>query len=262
MKKIFITLSLLFCLQPLVSAQGLYDFYKSYDNIQKEDNTANYLFCREALNMSVMFSSMPLINKAPMAEQFLPSMTGTLAQNYGFSMTADYLLPIWGPLGISFNWLDLTMSFGNWDVTKLKTGVASDSKQDAMLFSWGIGVMPTFAVNFGNASLRLFGGIKGYISFFDGPNGYPLNSSNESKRKSIGSFAYANFIAGADLMVTKVFGFRFTYQWGWTNRLKDNFYDPTKDMYKEYNQIGAVGREMYNPRYDILSAGIIINFDL
>lgn len=266
MKKILLTLSLLCGLMATISAQGLYQLYDSFDNEQHLDKTADYLTLRQGMNIAVLYTNTPFINKAANAEELLPSMTGTLTQSHGYSITSDYIQPIWGPFGITFNWMDMTMTFGKWDTGKLKTGALSEEATgDAMMFSWGVGIMPTFGVNFGNASLRLYGGIKGYLTFFDGPNGYPLNSSNEKKRASIASFAFANFIAGADLLVTKHFGFRFTYQWGWTNRMKKAFYEggaseKSQAIKDTYNPNGWT-QEAYNPRYDFLSAGILINFD-
>lgn len=271
MKKILLTLSLLCGLMATVSAQGLYQLYGSFDNEQHLDKTADYLTLPQGMNIAVLYTNTPLINRPQNAELLtqtglLPeTMVGTLTQSHGYSITSDYIQPIWGPFGITFNWMDMTMTFGKWDTNKLKTGVPSEATGDAMMFSWGIGIMPTFGVNFGNASLRIYGGIKGYLTFFDGPNEYPLNSSNEKNRSSIGSFAFANFIAGADLLVTKHFGFRFTYQWGWTQRMKKAFYEggaseKSQAIKDTYNPNGWT-KDMYNPRYDFLSAGILINFD-
>ena len=43
--------------------------------------------------------------------------------------------------------------------------------------------------------------------------------------------------------------------------MKDTFYNPEKSIYAEYNKLCITDRNVYNPRYDFLSAGILINFD-
>ena len=157
MKKILLTLSLLCGLMATVSAQGLYQLYGSFDNEQHLDKTADYLTLPQGMNIAVLYTNTPLINRPQNAELLtqtglLPeTMVGTLTQSHGYSITSDYIQPIWGPFGITFNWMDMTMTFGKWDTNKLKTGVPSEATGDAMMFSWGIGIMPTFGVNFGNS---------------------------------------------------------------------------------------------------------------
>ena len=100
MKKILLTLSLLGCLMASASAQGLYKLYDSFDNEQHLDKTADYLTLRQGMNIALLYTNTPFINKAANAEVatqlgVLPeAMLGTLTQSHGYSITSDYLQPI------------------------------------------------------------------------------------------------------------------------------------------------------------------------
>ena len=89
MKKILLTLSLLGCLMASASAQGLYQLYDSFDNEQHLDKTADYLTLRQGMNIALLYTNTPLINRPQNAELLtqaglLPeTMVGTLTQSHG-----------------------------------------------------------------------------------------------------------------------------------------------------------------------------------
>ncbi len=264
MKKTVLSLLLFVGVFGSANAQTMYDLYSGYELDTHEDNTSDIFRCKSQMNMVFGYTNWAFVNNAPNAEVF-GAPTGNLAQMHGFSYTSDYLMPVWGPFGIAFNWLDFSFGMGKWDVDYLKTGVKSDRTKDPIHISLGIGIMPTFCINAGSKfALHLFGGVKGYLAFMDGPNAYPLNSTNEKKYPSIGSIAYANAIAGIDLHFGNV-GLRFSYQWGFTQRMKKAFYEGDSDksiaLRAEYNPNNWT-KEMYDPRYNIMTIAFIYKFDL
>ena len=264
MKKTVLALLLFVGVFGSANAQTMYDLYSGYDVDTNEDNTSDIFRCKSQMNMVFGYTNWAFTNNAPMAADF-GAPTGNLAQMHGFSYTSDYLLPIWGPFGIAFNWLDFSFGMGKWDVDYLKTGVRSETTKDPIHISLGIGIMPTFCINAGSKfSVHLFGGVKGYLAFMDGPNAYPLNSTDEKNYPSIGSIAYANAIAGIDLHFGNV-GLRFSYQWGFTQRMKKAFYeggsDKSEALKKEYNRNGWT-KDAFNPRYNIMTIAFIYKFDL
>ena len=264
MKKIIFTLMLFVGAFGYSGAQTMYDLYTGYQIYNSEDKSGDVFRCESQMNMVFGYTNWSFNNKAPQAEMF-GAPTGRLATLHGFSYSSDYLMPVWGPFGIAFNWLDFSFGMGKWDTEYLKTGVPSNKTSDPIHISMGLGIMPTFCINAGRVfSMHLFGGVKGYLTFMDGPNSYPLNSTKEKTRPSIANIAYANAIAGVDLLFGD-FGLRFSYQWGFTQRMKKQFYGygdtETAQKIQESNPMHWT-KEMYNPRYDMFTVALIYKFDL
>ena len=258
MKKTVLALLLFVGVFGSANAQTMYDLYSGYELDTHEDKSSDIFRCKSQMNMVFGYSNWRWNNKAAAAD---PNFSGTLAQLHGFSYTSDYLLPIWGPFGISFTWLDFEFAMGNWDKRKFGYDMPEDySPTSGFNISMGIGIMPTFCLNAGKFSFHAFGGIKGYLSFIDGLKGYPINySDSKAKISPITHFAYANWAAGVDLLYGDV-GIRFIYQWGWTNRMKDNFYDKEREAHN-YNPKDW-SRDQFNPRYDMFTIAFIYKFDL
>lgn len=259
MKKIFVVIVLLAGWSLTLAAQGVYELYDSYDLTEKEDNLSKIFRCDMDMNMSFGYLNMQWKNNAPLAD---PGFSGTLNTSHGFHYSSDFLLPVWGPLGINFRWLDLAFGFGKWDLSRLGMTADPGKTSTSLTMSLGLGIMPSLQFHFGQFWTTLFGGVKGYGAFFDGPDSYPLSSMNEKKRSSISNVFFANYLAGIDLNYKSI-GFRFTYEWGWSQRMKDAFYNPetVTSIYNDYNKM-RWDKQQYNPRYDMFTISFIYWFHL
>ena len=266
MKKILLSLSLALAAFFSASAQNMYDLYSGYETHESQNNTAEIFKLKPGISMAFSYLNMPWVNRKANPN---PSLNGVLATEHGFSYAAEYMMPIWGPIGINWRFLDFSFALGNWNPSRL--GVPPDKgSKDHLGFniSLGIGIMPTLGFNFGPVRTIFYGGLKGYLNFIDGASGYyPINCEDKSS-KNIGSIAFATYMAGIDLVFGN-FGLRFNYEWGWTNRLKDQYY-PTyasseglqHQLYHDYNGDPTRTRDVYNPRYDIITVGFVYWFDL
>lgn len=257
MKKILLSLSLVLAACFSVSAQDMYELYTDYQSHGRRDDTADIFKCKFDMCMGVSYTNMSLNNR-------VPGIMTQLNVNHGFSYYSDIVIPIWGPIGINLRWLDLMCGFGRWNTNPMMPWT-TETGCFSFFISDGISVLPQLEFHFGrNFALAVYGGVKGGIAFVDGINEYPIVSGNEKKRPSVGHLFYGNYLAGVHLRLSRVIGLNFTYEWGWSRRLKDAFYNPetVTELYNKYNKGAWASPQEYNPRYDSFSVGLVFWFDL
>lgn len=230
MKKIVLS-TLLLALTLMGQAQNIFQPYSTYTLEQKEDKLSDILYVDSAMMMIFGYENFKWNDPVNPAGN-------PIYQLHGFKYDADAIIPIWGPVALDLNFIGFNGAFGRYD------------GEFACQMSWNIGVMPMLGVQFNRFKIHLFGGVKGYLSFLlDGTDSFPLTTLS-SKQKSIGRIGFLTAPLGIDLIYKNI-GLRVSYEKGITGRLKDKWYEEN-----------AMPRELYNPRYDMLSVSLIIFMDL
>ena len=164
---------------------------------------------------------------------------------HGFNYQADYLFPIWGPIGLDFNMIGMSFGMG-----KAKGPGTAEDGDFATHMSWNMGVLPV--LNFYVApkiQVRGYAGVKGYLQFLlDGTDPFPINTLSDGV-KDIGRMGWLNKCFGFEL-VFKSTGIRLMYEDAFSGRLNNKFYEDR-----------GMSRNGYDPRYKMISLGVTFWMD-
>lgn len=233
MKRIIIVLALLGLAFQGLAQTSLQD-YARYDLEEHTDKLSEFLRVESAA--CINFGYLNAQWRDP-AAQITPYPDFTL---HGFNYNGDFLLPIWGPVGLDINMIG--MSFGMGNVT------ATDEL--AMHMSWNVGLMPV--LNFfvtPKIQVRGYAGVKAYLQFLlDGTDSFPINALSDGVT-DIGRIGWLNKSFGAEV-VFKSTGIRLMIEDGISGRLNNKYYENT-----------GLQRSQYNPRYKMVSFGVCFWMD-
>ena len=233
--------------------------YARYDLQQKTNRLPEILRCESGMNLHFGYSQLMWHNPASSDMVFFNAENGYVYPEtytlYGLHYGSDYLLPIWGPIGLDIKWLGITAGFGKiknqyLDVNTMMVDPSRSDEEGASFISWDFGLMPVFNVMVkDNFQIRAFGGIRAYITFLmDGNDSFHLTTLSDGK-ENWGRGAWLNSAFGAEVVIKKV-GIRFSYENGLTGRMKDKFYSDDKSTVEEF-------RKVYNPRYKSISLSLV-----
>lgn len=210
-------------------AQDLFHGYDTYTLNTKENHLADILNCESDMGLIIGYVNMQWVD--PVGSPGGQPMF-TL---HGLKYEGNYVMPIWGPLGLDITYLGL-----NFAVGKMPTG------ETPMHMSWNFALMPMLTTQFGKFRLNAFAGVKPYISFLlDGTDSYPITTLSDNV-DSWGRGLWLNSAIGVDLVHNNKTGLRITYENGLSGRLKDKYYEDT-----------GMSRSSYDPRYSMLSVCLV-----
>ncbi len=255
MKRIALIIAL--TLLPLCSlkAQSFYLPYKTYSLEARENKIGEIFRCEEAMSIDIGYTNQNWKNRGSMPEANPPMVPGTANafSMHGLHYNSEYLLPIWGPIGLGINWLGFSAGFGKITLpASLKEdGTLEVQEESNYNINLNLGLLPVVQMHFGpKFHLNLMGGVKGYWSIVDGSSSYKIVSTSEKKNPSIASGLFANWTVGLDIVFDTV-GIRVSYEKCFTNRLKDKYLENIH-----------LTRAEYNPGYEMLNVGLVIWMDL
>ncbi len=247
---------------------SLYDQAESYKLINSRDNKSDLFDCGGSMYFELAYHMPTYVNPHHQDDwDGIPWLTPFHLHGGAFSMGG--IIPVWGPIGLDLGW-SMDITYGKYAINEFYYDVTHNNYTDQKYFgsqykdasrfrlTMPFYLMPVFGLEVAHRQfVRLHTGPRFTLYFLDQVNFNYIDEYGDKKYDSYELYsigeknnAHRTFGISWYLGVSysyKSIGFRVAYEWGLIGRYKNDYYNA-----------GLNRKELYDPRYNNLTASLFI----